>query len=61
MESLTDQDFLRGIATLGVFIGFIGICIWAYLPSRKQELQDAANLPFSDEIETTKKAEVGHE
>ena len=51
MSFLTDIGMLRGIATVLVFISFISICIWAYLPSREQEMKDAANLPFDDEFD----------
>lgn len=49
MDFLTDIGTLRGIATILVFIAFIAICIWAYLPSREQEMKDAANLPFEED------------
>ena len=30
-------------------IAFIGVCWWAYAPSRKKRFSDDANLPFADE------------
>lgn len=44
-----DINTLRGIATIVVMITFVGICIWAYSSKRKQQFDDAANLPFADE------------
>lgn len=46
-----DINTLRSIFTLLLFILFIAICIWAYSKRRKQEFEDAANIPFQvDEI-----------
>ncbi|MCB1841770.1 MAG: cbb3-type cytochrome c oxidase subunit 3 [Halioglobus sp.] len=44
-----DINDLRGISTVFMMIAFIGVCIWAYSKKRKQEFDDAANLPFADE------------
>ena len=44
-----DINDLRGISTLFVLIAFLGICWWAYSPSRKQRFNEDANLPFADE------------
>ena len=43
-----DINTLRGIATLLVFIGFIGICWWAYSRKRKARFDQAGELPFAD-------------
>jgi len=45
-----DINFLRGISTIFVMIGFIGICIWAYSGRRKEEFDQAAQIPFADEV-----------
>lgn len=48
---MIDINTLRSIFTLLLFILFIAICIWAYSKRRKQEFEDAANIPFqADEI-----------
>ena len=48
---MMDINTLRSIFTLLLFILFIAICIWAYSKRRKQEFEDAANIPFQvDEI-----------
>jgi cytochrome c oxidase cbb3-type subunit 4 len=44
-----DINTLRSLATLLLFIAFIGVCIWAYSSKRKSSFDDAANLPFADE------------
>ncbi|MBX2808633.1 MAG: cbb3-type cytochrome c oxidase subunit 3 [Cellvibrionaceae bacterium] len=44
-----DINDLRGLSTVFMMIAFIGICWWAFAPKRKQQFDDAANLPFVDE------------
>ena len=44
-----DINFLRVLVTVAAFAGFIGILVWTYLPSRKAELDDAAQLPFKSD------------
>ena len=44
-----DINTLRGIATIFVMLAFIGICWWTFSPRRKQQCNEAANLPFADE------------
>ena len=41
-----DINFLRSLVTVGGFIGFVGILVWAYLPARKEQFDEAARLPF---------------
>ena len=41
-----DINLLRIIVTVAAFAGFVGIVVWTYLPSRKAQLDDAAQLPF---------------
>jgi len=40
--------------TIGLFIIFIGIIVWAWSPSRKQEFNDAAHLVIDDDIDSVK-------
>ncbi|MBV1872064.1 MAG: cbb3-type cytochrome c oxidase subunit 3 [Gammaproteobacteria bacterium] len=40
---------LHSIGTVLAFAAFIAICIWAYSPSRKNEFDAAAQLPFDDD------------
>ncbi|WP_439135285.1 cbb3-type cytochrome oxidase subunit 3 [Pseudomaricurvus sp.] len=55
-----DINDFRSLSTVLVFIAFIGVCWWAFSPSRKKKFDDAANLPFSDDeinnLESSKKA-----
>ena len=44
------SELLQGIGTVVAFLAFIAVCVWAYSPQRKQEFDDAAQLPFKDEI-----------
>ena len=44
-----DINDLYGFSTVLVMIAFIGVCWWAYAPSRKKRFSDDANLPFADE------------
>lgn len=54
-----DINLLRGISTIFVMIGFIGICLWAYSGRRKEEFDQAAQMPFADDVaDNTKVAEV---
>lgn len=50
-----DINTLRGIATLLLFIAFIGMCFWVYSKKRKKTWEEAAQLPFADENEAVKK------
>ncbi|MBB5187592.1 cytochrome c oxidase cbb3-type subunit 4 [Zhongshania antarctica] len=44
-----DQDNLRAIATLLVFITFISLSVSVFRKSRKSYFEDAALLPFADD------------
>jgi cytochrome c oxidase cbb3-type subunit 4 len=44
-----DINDLRGLSTLALMIGFVGLCFWAYSRKRKKAFEDAANIPFADE------------
>lgn len=55
MEWILDINTLRGLATLLLLIAFIGMCFWVYSKKRKKTYEDAANLPFADEDETSEK------
>lgn len=47
-----DINTLRGISTIFVMLGFLGICAWAYSKARHEEFSKAAQLPFADEEES---------
>jgi cbb3-type cytochrome oxidase subunit 3 len=40
--------------TIGLFIIFIGIIVWAWSPARKQDFNDAAHLVIDDDIDSVK-------
>nr|WP_298416231.1 cbb3-type cytochrome c oxidase subunit 3 [uncultured Halomonas sp.] len=44
-----DIGTFRGITTLLVMIAFLGVVFWAYSKRRRQDFDEAKNLPFADE------------
>ncbi len=48
-----DINTLRGLATVFAMLAFIGVCLWAYSSKRKASFDDAANLPFADDVDET--------
>jgi cytochrome c oxidase cbb3-type subunit 4 len=44
-----DINLLRSIVTVSAFFAFIGILVWAYMPSRTAYFDEAAQLPFRSE------------
>jgi cytochrome c oxidase cbb3-type subunit 4 len=44
-----DINTLRGLSTLLLLVAFIGLVFWVYSGRRKQQYDDAAQLPFADE------------
>ncbi len=44
-----DINTLRGLSTILVMIVFLGICLWAFSSKKKDDFDDAANLPFEDD------------
>lgn len=45
-----DINILRGLAIIFCMIAFFGIVFWAYSSKRKCSFDEAANLPFADEL-----------
>ncbi|MEW5011452.1 MAG: cbb3-type cytochrome c oxidase subunit 3 [Cycloclasticus sp.] len=41
-----DLDILRSIVTVALFCLFIALIAWAWSKDRKDEFEEAANLPF---------------
>lgn len=41
-----DINDLRSISTLGAFVTFVGIWVWAWSKRNKNNFDEAANLPF---------------
>ena len=46
---MIDQNDLRSLSTLLLFIAFIGVCISVHRKSRKGFYDEAAQLPFVDD------------
>ncbi len=46
-----DLTIIRSFFTVLIFAIFIGIWIWAWSSKRKNDFDEAANLPFADEDE----------
>lgn len=44
-----DAGTWRGLFTLFMFIAFIGIFFWAWSSRRKNDFEEAANLPLQDD------------
>ncbi|MBL8350119.1 MAG: cbb3-type cytochrome c oxidase subunit 3 [Burkholderiaceae bacterium] len=45
-----DVNDLRSIATLLMFVAFVGIVAWAWGAKRRAAFDDAAQLPFMDDL-----------
>jgi len=50
-----DNSMIQSIWTVVVLVLFVGIVIWAWSSKRKQDFDEAANIPFNeDEVPTEK-------
>ena len=50
-----DSSMIQSVWTLVVLVLFVGIVIWAWSSKRKQDFDEAANIPFhEDEMPTEK-------
>ena len=49
-NSRIDIGTLRGLGTLLVMIAFVSVTLWAYSGRNKARFEEAANLPFADEL-----------
>ena len=45
-----DQGTLEGIGTLLAMLAFLAVCAWAYSSRNKARFEEAAMLPFADEL-----------
>lgn len=54
-----DINDLRSIATLLLFLAFIGIVAWAYSSKRKQAFDEAAALAVGDDDESAHGGKAG--
>lgn len=46
-----DQGTLEGIGTLLAMLAFVAICVWAYSSRNKARFEEAARLPFADDLQ----------
>jgi len=53
-----DAGLFGSVATVVSFLLFIGIVWWVFHRDNKQKFDDAADLPFQEEVQTGKK--TGH-
>jgi len=44
-----DLNDVRGLVLIAVFIGFAGICAWAWSSKRKSAFRAASQLPLEDD------------
>ena len=42
-------NVLRSVVTVAAFASFVAILVWAYLPARQKQFDEAADLPFKSE------------
>jgi cytochrome c oxidase cbb3-type subunit 4 len=50
-----DDNLIQVIWTVVVLVLFVGIVIWAWSGKRKQEFDEAANIPFNEDDTPTEK------
>ena len=53
-----DQGTLQGIGTLLALLGFSAICVWAYSGRNKARFDEAAQLPFADDLPVVEEKSV---
>ena len=44
-----DDNLIQVVWTLVVLVLFVGIVIWAWSSKRKQDFDEAANMPFDED------------
>ena len=44
------QETFQGIGTVLAFLAFLGVCWWVYIAKKKSDFDEAANLPFADDL-----------
>ena len=50
-----DYPLIQSIWTVVVLVLFVGIVIWAWSGKRKQDFDEAANIPFNEDDMPTEK------
>ena len=49
-----DINTLRTLSTVFIVLAFAGVCWWALGKSRKSRFDEAARLPFDDDLQNDK-------
>ncbi len=44
-----DEGTLRGLATLGALLAFVGVIWWAYSGRQRRKFEEAARMPLEDD------------
>jgi len=44
-----EQGTLQGIGTILTMVAFFGVCWWAFSSHKKNDFEEAAQLPFADD------------
>ena len=50
-----DTSLIQSVWTLVVLVLFVGIVIWAWSSKRKQDFDEAANIPFHEDDTSAEK------
>ena len=50
-----DDNLIQVVWTVVVTVVFVGIVIWAWSGKRKQDFDEAANIPFNEDDTPTEK------
>jgi len=49
-----DTGTLQGVGTILAMAAFLGICVWAWSSKNKADFDEAAQLPFADDTQSSK-------
>ena len=49
-----DFTLIQSIWSIVILVTFLGIVVWAWSGKRKADFDEAANLPFTDEVDDHK-------
>ena len=49
-----DFTLIQSIWTIVIMVTFLGIVVWAWSGKRKADFDEAARLPFDDDVENDK-------
>lgn len=49
------------ISLIAVTLGFIGLVVWVYWPSRRQHLESLGHIPLDDDPDTGRDAGAGRQ